>query len=628
MKTGENYAEAPPFRASLLKGFTAFQTALPQIAVFEIVYRAITTMVVRPLLLQLLQLLMQIGGAELTFNEDMLGFLFSLPGLVAVVTLFVVSVASAFFEFATIISLANQTMMDEVPRLRSAVKRALWDFGALKSPGMIGFAIYALLMLPISNMGMTSSLLPSLAIPNFILGEITKTRAGEWGILAGVILFFLLYCGLLFLLPAMVVERVRFGKAVIRSFQTIRAYGIRIIGMLFTFLLLWMLLFQLPRESLELAFDMPGITLQQVLTRYGASLRTIAAFLIWLVATVAQTALMPMMLTLLTTFYFPSGNAVIPAKEFTTCTDKIADGIADTVKTVFEKVLSFLHTVWSKLTNNPKLRRLRKLLYGIMGIAVGSLLILACNFLTPLNTSFSPIVVGHRGSAHGVENTLGALEHAIDAGADYAEVDILLSKDGVPMVIHDANLTRLSGQNINVYDLTADELQSIVLKQKGMEDHIPTLEEVVAFCDGRIRLAVELKLHGHETEDLLEKVMQVITANDYQRNCMFLSMDYSLVARMKSLYSQYRTGFCIYGNVGFLSTEGLNGMNIDFLLIEEWMVSPNLISVCQNAEIPVYVWTVNETENMKEYLEMGVIGLVTDYPDSAMDVMRHWENKM
>ena len=69
----------------------------------------------------------------------------------------------------------------------------------------------------------------------------------------------------------------------------------------------------------------------------------------------------------------------------------------------------------------------------------------------------APIAIGHRGSLEGVENTLESVQGAIDAGADYAEIDILLSKDSIPMVIHDTNLSRLTGDSRNVYELTAAE---------------------------------------------------------------------------------------------------------------------------------------------------------------------------
>ncbi|MDE8735311.1 glycerophosphodiester phosphodiesterase family protein, partial [Eubacteriales bacterium DFI.9.88] len=78
--------------------------------------------------------------------------------------------------------------------------------------------------------------------------------------------------------------------------------------------------------------------------------------------------------------------------------------------------------------------------------------------------SYDQVVVGHRGSEYEVENTVEAIQGAIDTKADYAEIDILLSKVGIPMVIHDDNLKRLSGENVNVYDLTARELKKINLK--------------------------------------------------------------------------------------------------------------------------------------------------------------------
>lgn len=129
----------------------------------------------------------------------------------------------------------------------------------------------------------------------------------------------------------------------------------------------------------------------------------------------------------------------------------------------------------------------------------------------------SPIVIGHRGSSEGVENTLVSIQGGIDQGADYAEIDILLSKDNVPMVIHDSNLQRLSGQNVNVYDLTAEELGELTLSQNDTEGKISTLEEVIKATKGQIKLLIELKTHGHETADVAAETAKVVEAQNDEK---------------------------------------------------------------------------------------------------------------
>lgn len=79
-----------------------------------------------------------------------------------------------------------------------------------------------------------------------------------------------------------------------------------------------------------------------------------------------------------------------------------------------------------------------------------------------------------------MENTLPAIEATAGYGADYAEIDVQLSADGVPVVLHDGNLWRLAGQNLNVSELTADQLTALELPATGAATRagrIPTLEE-------------------------------------------------------------------------------------------------------------------------------------------------------
>jgi len=56
-------------------------------------------------------------------------------------------------------------------------------------------------------------------------------------------------------------------------------------------------------------------------------------------------------------------------------------------------------------------------------------------------------------------------------------------------------------------------------------------------------------------------------------------------------------------------------------LVEEWMISEQLIKICRESFLPLYVWTVNDTDKMDDYLRMGVLGLITDYPESAMNIL-------
>ena len=97
-------------------------------------------------------------------------------------------------------------------------------------------------------------------------------------------------------------------------------------------------------------------------------------------------------------------------------------------------------------------------------------------------TLHTPVVIGHRGCIHAVENSLEAVELAGELGADYAEIDVQLSADGVPVVIYDDSLWRLAGEMTGVGDLTWAELQALTIRADttrglGQTASIPSLEE-------------------------------------------------------------------------------------------------------------------------------------------------------
>ena len=105
------------------------------------------------------------------------------------------------------------------------------------------------------------------------------------------------------------------------------------------------------------------------------------------------------------------------------------------------------------------------------------------------------LAIAHRGaSAHAPENTPLAIRLAANMGADMVEMDVRVTADGVPVVIHDANLQRLAGKGLDIHEMTLDELQEIRL---GEGQHIPTLHEALLLCrELAIGAYLELKEEG------------------------------------------------------------------------------------------------------------------------------------
>lgn len=136
---------------------------------------------------------------------------------------------------------------------------------------------------------------------------------------------------------------------------------------------------------------------------------------------------------------------------------------------------------------------------------------------------------------------------------------------------------------------------------------------------------IELKTHGKETADIARQVAQVVERQAAAGQCLFMSLDYGLVQAMNAIHPEYIIGYCVYGSMGSVDAGFLLANGINFLTIEENMVSPRLINRCLRAGLPVYVWTVDDHKSMRRYLAENVCGLISDIPALAAYAVSEYE---
>jgi len=104
--------------------------------------------------------------------------------------------------------------------------------------------------------------------------------------------------------------------------------------------------------------------------------------------------------------------------------------------------------------------------------------------------------IAHRGvhdDENVAENSLGAFALAVNAGLPI-ELDVRLTKDNIPVVMHDRNTGRVCTENVSIYDVTSDELKKLSFKKSG--EYVPTLAEVLSLVNGKVALLIELKDAG------------------------------------------------------------------------------------------------------------------------------------
>lgn len=600
---------------SISTAFLTFFKVLPSLLLFEIVYKLLCELIFQPALSGIIQWALKLSGYHIAFNGDIAGFFTNIPGIIGTLIIGILAAFLAYFEYAVIILMIYSQYKGQPMQLSETMKQALTRFKSLKSLGIIGFAFYSLGLLPLINFGLSPAIRPSGAIPNFISGELYKSIGGSILMVLFYIIIYILFFATVFILPAMILRGTRFGQSFRVSLFVLLSTKIKQAVPLIILFIAWCVLLVYPGILPTYYAGVTDASFAEILANFFYAWRGIVHLLLVEGIQIIFTILL---FTFLVSTYLQSGGKVFFNQNATPKIDrslKATHGIASKLLAAITFIGNALRNF---ITSRPFYQKHKKPIWAI-SILLIFLIIFGALYSQPL--TYDQVVVGHRGSQAGPENTIQAIDGAIDSGADYAEIDILLSKDGIPMVIHDDNLKRLTGENLNVYDLTATELSKLTITQNDQTGKISTLDEILNHCRGKIDLIIELKLHGHEKRNLPAAVISVVEKNHFQKNCKFMSNEYSLVEELKLNYPEYTVGYCVYGNLGNADFSSLRQLNVDFLIIEESMASKSFISKCNQAWLPVYVWTINEKQSMESCLKQGASGIITDKPKLARTVV-------
>jgi len=228
-------------------------------------------------------------------------------------------------------------------------------------------------------------------------------------------------------------------------------------------------------------------------------------------------------------------------------------------------------------------------------------------------------VVGHRGmSPKGVENSIESLEAAARAGADYSELDIVLSKDGQFIVSHDDNLKRLTGKDITISTSKAKEVIGLKTKQGSHNSQIASFDDYAAKAKQLgIKLLVELKTTGNEPANYAQLFVDKMKSLKIDKSSLVMSSDLQAAEKVKKIAPDMTVGHTISFQVG----DSLSP-KMDFYAIEDFSYNEYLAhKVHQNGK-KIFVWTVNSKDDIERYLKTSADGVITDYTSSVRKVQK------
>lgn len=264
---------------------------------------------------------------------------------------------------------------------------------------------------------------------------------------------------------------------------------------------------------------------------------------------------------------------------------------------------------------------------------------------SPFFAGSLPRRFGHRGAAGTYpENTLPSFAAALELGAEGFELDVHRTADGEIVVFHDDTLERTTDGRGAISEKTLEELRRLDAGHRFSTDGrtfpfrgagivIPTLEEVLdTFPD--VPVIIEIKQIVPPMEKELARLLQCTRTGP---RVLVFSLRQEALDRYRALRAEQATGFGPDDVADFLRRTGSNDWGgyrppgVAFAVPVQWrgtqIVSRPFVEAAHRAGCEVFVWTVNEPREMRNLLDLGVDGLISDYPERLSRIVARREDR-
>ncbi|MBC1543129.1 glycerophosphoryl diester phosphodiesterase membrane domain-containing protein [Listeria cossartiae] len=506
-----------------------------------------------------------------------LGEVFSSP--VAVVMLLILALLIllfVYYELGFFIMMAIYQLRGESYTVLKIIQRLNLKAKYFLSYQAIYFLLYFFLLLPIAGLSLPITITENLYLPHFITDELMKTTTGTWLYVIAIALIFYISARLVFALPYFIENKsLKISGAIRKSWQYPQKR-------LFLMLLKWFL----------------------IIVAMG--------FLASIIATV-------IMLPLLLIEKITPGIAIVIAGVTLTILQVMGFFVAGIFQGIIAQLLvKNAFNIERQPVSSARSQFPHKKRFFFVGILV-FLVFSSFNIYAVNATLYEPNtkIIAHRGDTmNAVENTVEAIESAAKAGADYSEIDIQETKDHQFVVFHDMTLRRLAGSSKRVADMTLKELQQTKITSGDYSSHIASFDEVIKTANkNKIDLLVEVKLHGGESSDMVERLVSLLKKEKVTDKYLVQSLSQPIMEEIEQADPTLKTGIILALNIG-----NLPKTSADFIVLEDFSINKRLLKQAKQNNKMVFVWTVNKEKLMQMYLRKNVDGIITNYPKKAIEL--------
>lgn len=237
------------------------------------------------------------------------------------------------------------------------------------------------------------------------------------------------------------------------------------------------------------------------------------------------------------------------------------------------------------------------------------------------------ICMAHRGwSGKAPENTMAAIRLALSEPAiGGMEIDVQLSRDGVPVLIHDFTLDRTTTGSGLVMDHTLEELRELDagawFDEKFAGERIPTLEEALQAIKGRCTLNIELKATSDMYPGIAEKVLELLEHYEMKDEVYITSFDHDLIRQVRQLDATVVTGLIVLGRP-VLMLEQLEAAGANILSMGYPYLTRELACEALEKGYKVIAWTIDEPRDMQIVMSWHPdVQVCTNHPDRMLELV-------
>ncbi len=558
---------------------------------FEILYKLASVALFTPLLLGMLDLAMKLAGQPYLTLENVIPFLLRPTTLILLAVILVLAAFYSMIDISAVLFAIDRSVQGKRVTFGQIVRFAFSNSLRVFRLKNILLVPVVLLLLPFVNIGLASGFITAVSIPEFILDYI-KASPVLYVLFAAaacaltVIAVRLMYAFFYFTLEGCSFKEARKKSAALGKGKRIRDFA-------------EFILMQFLMTVIYMIFLFAAVALAGLIGRLFSNifvLRWIGSTVVWLTVVLA--------LAIIAALSVPLGYGCASILFY---------------RRKNEKNEAVLHAQAPEIRENPRFKALHKGLGAAAACIVIAVSLIFGFMLSAgkINPNIEYVrtmeITAHRGaSAFYPENTMAAFEGAKDLGADWIELDVQQSRDGLIFVAHDTNFRRTAGVNANTWELTYSEIAELdagsFFDEKFAGERMPLLSDVISFAkENGMRLNIELKPTGHET-DFEKCVVDVIRDADFEDSCVITSQVYEVLENVKRIDGSVTTVYVMslaYGDINQLTAA-------DHFSVEASNATETMVSRVHNAGKELYVWTVNTRENIMKMIGLNVDNIITD----------------